>query len=399
VRLDRHAGEVAYAVWRNGPITKTGLAEKLGLSLPTISTAISELQRFDLIEASATGPSTGGRKARLLDVRSDKGRIIGVSLTSRGIAAATGNLKGQLRHVRQYPFVPANGKQAAIDGLFRAVQDQLNLEPGSAPLRIGLSISGLLDRSRGISLGFPRFDEWVRVPVVALMQERFGLPVTLDNHIAGTTLAELLFGNHRPLRNAIYAQLGPGLGMGIIINGELYRGEGPNIGEFGHTSMREDGGPLCYCGNYGCLESLAGDHAVVQQAMAGLKVGVQTMLSDQGADAGRLSIRDIFRAAASGDRFAMNLVERAARLLGAGIANVSNLLAPDVIILGGTMMDAGDLLMDSICKTLDTKSLNRVEKHLQVRKDSFGRDDTVTGAVATALHQHFSQGLDQWKFS
>lgn len=396
---DRHVSDVAFTIWRNGPVSKAMLARSLNLSLPTISNAVTELSAFGILESSGTGPSTGGRKARLLDIRRDMGRMIGVSLTSRGIAAATGDLKGALRNVRQYPFVPANGKSAAVEGLYRAIEDQVNLEPERRPLGIGLAISGLLDRARGVSLAFPRFEEWANVPLVEMMESRFGLPTVLDNHIAGTTLAELLFGQHRGMNNAIYVQLGPGLGMGIIINGELYRGNGRNIGEFGHISMREEGGPLCYCGNYGCLESLAGDHALVEQALAGLNQGVQTQLSEIVASQPRLSIRDIFRAAASGDRFSMNLVDRAARLLGAGIANVTNLLAPDTIILGGTMMDAGNLLMDSICNTLNTKALNRVEKHLQVREDSFGKDDTVTGAVATALHHHFSKGIHEWKLS
>ncbi len=395
----RHAAEVAFEIWRSGPVSRAALAQRLNLSLPTIANAIIELQEKGLVADGMSSPSTGGRKAQLLDVRSDLGRVIGVSFTSRGISAATGDLKGHLRHLKQYNFSVVNGNRGeALATLEQAIQDQLDLEPGQ-PLQIGLGVSGLIDHQAGVSLAFPRFENWSDVPLVKHMEDRFGIPTVLDNHITGTTLAELLFGTHRGFNNALYVQLGPGLGMGIVIAGELYRGSGRNVGEFGHISMREEGGPLCYCGNYGCLESLAGDHAIVQQAQAGLQEGVQTRVAELASAAGHLSIREIFKAAAEGDRFALNLVDRAARLLGTGIANVVNLLGPDIIIIGGTMTGTGDLLLDLMAKTLHTKALSRVEKDVQITTTSFGRDETITGAVATALYHHFSEGTHKWKLS
>lgn len=394
----RHAAQIAFEIWKSGPVSRAALAHSLGLSLPTIANAVQELLRKGIVDDGPLSPSTGGRKAQLVDVRRDLGRVVGISFTSRGISAATGDMKGSLRNIRQYPFTIAEGREAALCILEQAIEDQLDAEP-EPPKQIGLVVSGLLNRPEGVSLAFPRFEEWTNVPLVARMEKRFNIPTILDSHIAGTTLAELLFGNHRGFNNALYVQLGPGLGMGIVVSGELYRGSGPNVGEFGHISMREEGGPLCYCGNYGCLESLAGDHALVQQAQSGLKEGVQTRLADPASAPGSLSIREVFKAAAGGDRFAINLVERAARLLGTGIANVTNLLGPDIIILGGTMTGAGDLLLDSICNTLHTKALNRVEKHVQIVTDSFGKHDTITGAVATALFHHFSQGTQAWKSS
>jgi len=392
----RHLEDVAFQIWKTGPASRADLSRSLHLSLPTIANIITELQQKGLIADGMTSPSTGGRKAQLVDIRADLGTVIGVSFTSRGISAATGNMKGGLRHIRHYDFSVGQGRDAALQTISRAIEDQLKENPAK-PRQVGLVVSGLIDRERGVSLGFPRFEGWVDVPLVKLIEEKFDIPAVLDNHIAGTTLAELLFGQYRGFNNALYVQLGPGLGMGIVINGELYRGSSRNVGEFGHVSMREEGGPLCYCGNYGCLESMAGDHALVQQAQAGLNEGVQTRVADLAAAAGHLSIREVFKAAAEGDRFALNLVERAARLIGTGIANVTNILAPDIIVLGGTMTGAGDLLLDSICKTLPTKALNRVEKHVQICPGSFGRDETIAGAVATALYHHFSQGIQEWK--
>ena len=301
----RNAADVLFEVWKSGPVSRSAISQSLNLSLPTVANALRDLHDQSFIVEEDMGPSTGGRKAQLVDVRRDLGRVVGVSFTSRGISAATGDMKGTLRNTRHYAYATSQGRNKAMRVLQHAVEEQLAAE-AEPPRQIGLVISGLIDHERGVSLAFPRFEEWTDVPLVTDIEDRFGIPTTSDSHIAGTTLAELLFGQHRGFNNALYVQLGPGLGMGIIVNGSLYRGSSPNVGEFGHISMREEGGPLCYCGNYGCLESLAGDHALVQQAQAGLQEGVQTRLADSGKS---LSIREVFKAAADGDRFALNLVD------------------------------------------------------------------------------------------
>lgn len=377
------------------------LCAHLGLSLPTVANAVAELVEKGIATEDRMSPSTGGRKAQLVEIRADLGSVIGVSFTSRGITSARGDLQGKLSNIRHYDFSADKGNRTlALQRIEQAIADQLtSAHDGPAPCQVGLAVSGLIDREAGISFAFPRLEDWQDVPLVSMMEDRFGIPVALDNHIASTTLAELLFGANKGFNNALYVQLGPGLGMGIVVNGELYRGSGRNVGEFGHVAMREEGGPLCYCGNYGCLESLAGDYAIVQQAMAGLAEGVHTRLAELTDESGGRSIREVFRAAAEGDRFALNLVERAARLIGTGIANVTNLLAPDMIVLGGTMTGANDLLLDLIVTTLRTKALNRVEKDVQITTGSFGRHENITGAVAAALHHYFSQGMDKWKLS
>lgn len=388
----RHLSQIMFEIWKSGPVSRATLSQQLGLSLPTIANAVAELKKEGVVTAQMTGLSTGGRRAQLIDIQPSLGRVIGVSFTSRGISAASATPRGQLSQVAHYPFNVSIGKRdEALALIMQAIQHQLDSD-SAKPLQIGLVVSGFTDRATGTSLAFPRFEDWTDVPLVRLVEDRFGIPAVLDSHIAATTLAELLFGQYRGFRNALYIQLGPGLGMGIVINGELYRGSAPNVGEFGHVSIREEGGPLCYCGNYGCLESLAGDHALIQQAQAGLAEGVQTRLVEAAGGGQTLSVRDIFRAAEQGDRFSLNIVERAARLLGTAIANVTNLLAPDIIILGGTMTGSNDLLLDLISNTLHTKALNPLEKHLQICTGSFGRDETVTGAAATALYHYFSKG-------
>ncbi len=389
---------IRYFVWREGPVARAQIAESLGLNLPTVSNCVGELlSSGDLVE-EGYADSTGGRKPQLLDINEKKGSVIGLTFSSRGISSAWADLKGQLYNIRIYPFDFSLGPTAALETLKQAVAEQIDavrLTPHAGPIcQIGVGLSGLVDTLSGISLGFPRFEGWNDVPLKKILEETFNIPTVLDNHIAAVALAETVYGQLRGVENALYVQLGPGLGAGIVINGQIYRGSRLNVGEFGHTSMMVDNGPICYCGNYGCLESLASDYALVQQAEAALREGVGTRIPEYAPTPGRITAGAIFRAAADGDRFALNLVEKAARLLGTGIANLVNLFGPQRIIIGGTMAESGgDLLLTTICGTLSTKALDRIEKDVEIRMSSFGKDEAIKGAVTLALHQCFTTPL------
>ena len=162
------------------------------------------------------------------------------------------------------------------------------------------------------------------------------------------------------------------------------------MGEFGHTTIVENG-PICYCGNYGCLETLASDYALIGQADAALREGVNSRISDFMGKDKNLTAQAIFSAAADGDSLAYQLVEKASHYRGTGIANLINILAPEVLILGGSMADAGGgLLIQPICRTLKSKALQRLEKDIQIKLSSFGKQEGVIGAATLALYHYYS---------
>ncbi|MBX7243863.1 MAG: ROK family transcriptional regulator [Candidatus Sumerlaeaceae bacterium] len=390
----RRRALIRFHIWKDGPISRSQLAEKLGLNIPTISAFVGELlDSGDVIECGLAS-STGGRKAQLLEVRADAGSVIGLTFSSRGISSAISDLHGKLANSQIYPFSVSVGKDKALATLKQAVSYQLDFakaNPVFGPVRqIGLGISGLLNTNTGVSRAFPRFEEWADVPVRDLLSEKFGIPAVVDNHIAAIALAESVSGQLRGYRNALFVQLGPGLGVGIVVGGRIYRGSRLNVGEFGHTTVGEDG-PICYCGNYGCLESIASDYALTQQAEAALREGVKTRIPEfTSVPGGRITPGSIFRAAAAGDRFAINLIEKVARHLGTGIANLVNIFGPEQIVLGGTMAEAGDVLLNPLFNTLASRTLDPVEKGSEVRVSSFGKEEAMKGAVTLALYEFFS---------
>ena len=385
-----------FFVWKDGPISRGRLADALNLNLPTVSNCVAELLDSEDLVEEGYADSTGGRKPQLLDVNARKAAVVGVTFSSRGISSAWADLKGRIQNAKVFPFSPSEGKAKALQTLNGAIDEQLRTihqTPGIGPVaQIGIGISGLLNAAAGISNVFPRFEEWVDVPVRDLVEKRFQIPTILDSHIAAIALAETIFGKYRGFDNALYVQLGPGLGLGIVIAGQIYRGSKLNVGEFGHTTISE-GGQICYCGNYGCLESVASDYALVQQAESAMREGVNTRIPEYAPSHGKVTPGAIFRAAQEGDRFASNLVEKVARLLGTGIANLVNLFGPSIIILGGTMAEAGDILLNPICATLRTKALDRMEKDVEIKTSSFGKEEAIKGATTLALYEHMTREL------
>ncbi|MCC6547307.1 ROK family transcriptional regulator [Candidatus Sumerlaeota bacterium] len=383
---------ILYELWKEGPISRGTLADRMGLNLPTVSAVVQDLIKAgDLIE-EGFATSTGGRKAQLLDVNPKKGGIAALEFSSRGILSASSDMKGRLHNHVIRPFSTSLGKDTAIESIIEALEDQrqfLKDDEGLDLARIGIVVSGLVDEQRGVSLRFPRFDEWRDVPIVEILQDRFGVTVDLSSHVIGTTLAESIFGRFKDSRNYLYVHLGPGLGAGIIIDGYVYRGTKATVGEFGHMTV-EDNGAVCYCGNYGCLETIASDWALVAQAEQALKDGTKSDIPSHVDVSGGITPAAIFQAADMGDRLAGAIIDRAGHALGTALASLVNLFAPEAIIFGGSMGEEGERLIKSTRHTMKKRALEVLERDIKVDLCSFGQQAGVTGAVAVTLHNHYT---------
>ncbi len=383
---------ILYELWKEGPISRGTLADRMGLNLPTVSAVVQELIKAgDLIE-EGFATSTGGRKAQLLDVNPKKGGIAALEFSSRGILSASADMKGRLHNHVIRPFSTSLGKDTAIESIIEAIEDQrqfLKEDEGLDLARIGIVVSGLVDEQRGVSLRFPRFDEWRDVPIVEILQDHFGVTVDLASHVIGTTLAESIFGRFKDLRNYLYIHLGPGLGAGIVVDGYVYRGTKATVGEFGHMTV-EDDGVVCYCGNYGCLETIAADWALVEHAEKALKDGAKSDIPSHVDVSGEITPAAIFQAADMGDRLAGAIIDKAGHALGTALASLVNLFAPEAIIFGGSMGEEGERLIKATRHTLKKRALEVLERDIQVELCSFGQQAGVTGAVAVTLHNHYT---------
>ncbi|MFP4017521.1 MAG: ROK family protein, partial [Halanaerobiales bacterium] len=257
---------------------------------------------------------------------------------------------------------------------------------------VGIGMHGLVDYARGISVFPPAFG-WKDVPVADIIQKEFNLPVIIENNVRALTLAENWFGYARKLNNFICLKVGSGIGSSIFTDGKIYRGASNSAGEIGHTMVDEDG-PLCSCGNYGCLESMASIPAMIRQAQKALKQGAESSIKELvNHEIDKIDEETIFLAADQGDHLARRILHDAGRYLGVAIADLINILNPEAVIVSGKIARAGDLILDSIRSTVRNRALSYSLQNVQIINSRMDKEGVAIGAAALILESVFN--IDQ----
>jgi len=263
-------------------------------------------------------------------------------------------------------------------------------------LGIGIGMAGLLNGQRtGVDFS-PDFG-WENVELTGELKDYFHLPVYMDNVTRAMAMGEHWFGLGRDRENFMCINLGYGIGAALFINGELYRGSSGSSGEFGHMNM-EKNGPLCACGNYGCLEALASANAMVNSAKFQICKGTSTLIMDlAGQDANRMDAKLIFDAARQGDRLALEIVYEATHYLGTAIASMINVFDPGLIILEGGVSRAGSILTENIQRVVEQKRMRYAGNSTQVVA-SQSHSIAAIGAAAFLLKELVENGGDVSRF-
>jgi len=253
---------------------------------------------------------------------------------------------------------------------------------------IGVGLPGAVNTARGrIHGNIQNIPELEGLGLGPLLHRRFGLRVYLDNDVNALTLGELYFGRARGVRNFAMLAVGTGVGGGIVIDGRLFRGRRGYGGEAGHTTVNLDGRP-CFCGSTGCIKTYASGPDIAEQARERVQTSGSSRLLDLcGGDPTRLTAREVFAAARTGDQIALEVVETAARALGAGVANLVNLLTPELIILGGGVLEASDLLLPRIRRWAASYAFADVLQGARIVVSRFMKRSSIKGAAALFLYE------------
>lgn len=371
---------VLNAVKTHGPIARNEVARRTGLSAATVTGITAELLENNLIIESAEGDSRGGRRPILLTLHPRGGYVVGLKLTERKVIGALVDLEATPVAKRSAPWrghAPAAALDvmaAVTDGLLRdsrVRQKQL--------LGVGLGLAGIVDAKLGVLRQSPYLG-WRDVPVRALLQERVRVPAYIDNDVNTLTLAEKWFGNGQGLDHFLTVTVGRGVGLGIVVNGQFYRGAHGGAGEFGHTVMDPDG-PRCDCGKRGCLETYVGDPGLLRQAAEA---------ADRGEIApGVTSVETLLARCAAGEAGAQAVYARAGQVLGQGLANLVNVLDPQRIILSGEGVRAGEWLFGPMRAALGQHVLPGLAREVDLCLDVWGDDAWARGAASLVLRELF----------
>lgn len=250
---------------------------------------------------------------------------------------------------------------------------------------VGCSVAGRLDPSRE-TVSSCTVGDWLHVPFRSLLQDAFGLPVWMEMDACAGALGEAWLGEGQGVADFIYVAVGTGIGAGIRLSGGMYHGWHGTAGEIGHTVIDPDG-PRCYCGSHGCLEALASGPAIALRARQAIESGHQTMMPGLAAN-GEITAMTVFEAARAGDGVALDIVHETAQYLGIGLANLVNLLNPEVIALAGGVIEGGtDMLLDPVRMEVQSRCGHRPGlEGTRIVAATLGQDAPLVG-VAYLVYQ------------
>src|SRR6266487_4632668 len=328
-----------------------------------------------------------------------QGYVVGIEISGSGTrqSVAIADLEGKILHRVRRPleYVPDTGTVLElIDVMLAEVITPERLQGGRV-LRVGVAVGGLVDEARGIVRTLHHAHGWNDFPLQDYLTERLDIPCIIDNNANAAALAEVQYGavsiaRHNP-RNAerivLYIGLGRGIGGGLVVNGKVYHGETCTAGEIGHMFVKENG-PKCSCGGYGHLEAIASAQAI-SSAMIGLSVEhpetEEAIRRVTGARAERITAEQVFRLAAEGDNVAQGIIQDVHTYLGIALANIVHLINPGLIILGGQVAQAGDLLIKPLQARIHDLCLAAASSSLRLVQGSLGSEANIVGAVTLAL--------------
>ena len=229
----------------------------------------------------------------------------------------------------------------------------------------------------------PIMPGWDRFPIRTTLEERWNVPLALNNDANFGAVGEWVFGAGRGEKNIAFIKVGSGIGAGLIINRQVFGGTTGSAGEIGHLTIDENG-PLCSCGNHGCLEAFAGGHAIELQAKKLVESGKRTLLSDVNQKA--ITVSEVAEAARRGDLAAQEILHRSGTFIGIAVAGLINLVNPSVVIVGGGVAEVGDLLTAPIRKVVRERSLRAAEHAVKITTAMLGRRSTLIGAMVQATN-------------
>ncbi|GAB4561962.1 MAG: ROK family transcriptional regulator [Anaerolineae bacterium] len=367
-------------------ISRPVIAQQTGLSRATVAMVTEELLAQNLVREVGLGNSTGGRPPVMLEFNPDAAYALGARLYDRNWGIVITNLDGQVKRRLDVP-VQDMSPEAAVSALTEGVRALLSDFAAHRILpAIGLGTPGLVDSESGkiitaVDVG------WRDVPMKAMVEEALQLPAFVANRSKVGALAELWYGAGRGLQHLIYISIGTGIAAGIILDGELFTGANSSAGELGHVTILPDG-PLCPCGNRGCLQQLASGPAIAAQARERLRLRPESQLNElAGQHPEWITASTVFQAAEAGDTLAVEIVQETAGYLGIAVASLINLFNPQLIVLGGPVGRAGGILLEPLTREVQRRAMAHPLSTVRITVSTLGPDAGAIGAAALVLQR------------
>jgi len=388
-RLNRSA--ILDLLRERGPLPRVKLTEILHLSPATVTRIVNELIEENLVLETGTSESIGGRRPTLLEFNYKANAIIGIDMGGTHILGALADLGGNILQRASLPSISGENQKDGLEQLIKVIEELL----GNSCLKdqklrgIGIGAPSITLHREGIvvwaaSLG------WKDLPLKKILQDRFHVPIFIENDVNLAALGESWYGTGKGVHNLVCISIGTGIGAGIIIGGKLYRGHSEAAGEIGYLVPDSS-----YLGRryeyFGCIETLAAGPGIVRRALAAMERDRSTVLWElAGGDPKRLTAEIVFEAARRGDHLAQEVVDETVDHISLIVTSVAAILNPELIILGGGIARSADLLIEPIRQRVE----GVVPVMPTIKASELGENAAVMGAIAMVLHSTSDIYLD-----
>ncbi|MCJ7735486.1 MAG: ROK family transcriptional regulator [Anaerolineales bacterium] len=373
---------VLNTIYSEGQISRAEIARKTNLTPPTISDVVSGLIDDGLVGEMGHAPSSSGRRAILLDIIDNSRQIIGIDLSRKDFRGAITDLRGKIDYRVNLDIEGRDGEKALL--LAYDLIDDLVETAKSPILGIGIGAPGLIDSSDGVLQQAVNLN-WRHIPLRNLFQDRYNLPVYLANDCQVAALAEYTFGtsvdNNLPL---VVINMGWGVGAGIIIAGRLLHGSPIGAGEIGHVRVVENG-LKCACGNFGCLETIASNEAIIKRMESIIFDTPQPSLEKSTPNPNKVDFQDVIAALENGNGEVQQIIYDAGEALGIAAANLVGVLGPCRILIHSRIASLNPLLIETIRDTMIERTLPTLARATSVGATTLGSDNVILGATAQVL--------------
>jgi glucokinase-like ROK family protein len=377
---NEHQAELLRLLRDDGPVSRAQLGEAVRLSRSKLAVELDRLTEMGLVEALGLAASRGGRRSAIVGLASGL-RFLGIDIGATSVDVAVTDARMAVLDQLSEPIDVRHGPDAVLAVVLDLV-GKLRSSGNAVDLHgAGVGVPGPVSFREGVPVAPPIMPGWNQFPVRSVLSQHLGCPVLVDNDVNIMALCEMHAGLARTVDDLLFVKIGTGVGCGIVVDGRVYRGTSGSAGDIGHIRV-DDEGPVCSCGNVGCLEAHFSGAALARDATEAARSGRSDVLAEQLAAAGVLTAADVAAAAGGGDQVAVELVRDGAHQLGLLLAGLVSFFNPGMVVLGGEVAAGlGHPLLAELRSVVYRRSLPLATGNLPIVLSELGSRAGVIGAA------------------
>lgn len=373
----------------NGPISRADISKIIGLNSATVSNNVSELLNKKIIKETGSGESSGGRRPIFLELNNNRLYIIGVDMGIKKVTTGLIDIDGNIIN----KVVVLFKEKSSINDIMKIIKKSIyevikgydeTLEKVAG---IGMGIHGIVDIQKGTLIYAPAFN-WHNVEISRVFEEEFKVPIIIENDTRAMALGEKWFGIAKDSQDFILLNIGTGIGAGIYLNDDLYRGNNFGAGEIGHVNMSNEK-IICACGKYGCFEALASGVGIVNRFINEIKRGRKSNIINK-FDILDITSEIIYKEALGGDELSIEILKETGKYIGKAVSMLINTLNPSMILIAGGVSKAEEFIYEEIKKVVTEKCLTNNFKNIYIGQTHLKDNAGVVGAAALIIRDIFS---------